>query len=72
MKEDPIQQFSKRIVELRREHDLTQEQVAKRSGISLKYIQRIEGKNPPNIGLESLCKISKAFKIPLWKLLRFK
>jgi transcriptional regulator with XRE-family HTH domain len=72
MKENPVQQLSKRVKALRKEHSLTQEQLAARSGISLKYIQRIEGKNPPDLGLEYLYKLSIGFDLLLWQLLKFK
>jgi hypothetical protein len=39
--------------------------------ISLKYIQRIEGKKPPNIGIESIGKLAKALGMEVWKLLKF-
>ena len=58
--------------DLRKKHVLTQEQLAGRSHISLKYIQKIESKNPSDIGLETLEKLANGFDIPLWKLLKFK
>lgn len=72
MKQSAVKQLSQRIRELRSEKDLTQEELANKSGISLKYIQRIEGKTPPNIGLEYLAKLANGFSIPLWQLLKFK
>lgn len=56
---------------LRRKYDLTQEELAGRASISLKYIQNLEGKNPQNPSLEILQKLADGFDIPLWKLLRF-
>lgn len=72
MTENPIQQLSKRVKSLRKEQRVTQEQLAARSGISLKYIQRIEGKNPPDLGLEYLYKLSSGFEMPLWQFVKFK
>lgn len=71
MKDDLVYQLGQRVRALRGKYKLTQEQLAGRSRISLKYIQRIEGKNPPNLGLEYLQKLSVGFGIPLWKLLKF-
>ena len=71
VKEVLIQKFGERVCSLREKHKMTQEQLAVRSGISLKYIQRIEGKNPPNLGLEYLEKLAIGFEIPLWRLLKF-
>lgn len=72
MKEDVLQQLGKRVKSLREKHNVTQEELAVRSGISLKYIQRVEGKTPSNIGLEYLEKLSIGFNTPLWELLKFK
>lgn len=70
MEKDSIKQFGRHVKVLRKEHGLTQEELASKSGISLKYIQRIEGKNPPNLGLEYLYKLAVGFGIPVWKLLK--
>ncbi len=72
MKKNISNQLGKQVRVLRKKHKLTQEELAGRSQISLKYIQRIEGKNPPNVGLESLQKLSVGFDIPLWELVKFK
>lgn len=53
---------SKKIKEARIKAKLTQEQLAELSAIDYKYIQKIEGKNPPNITLKTLEKISKVLK----------
>lgn len=71
MDETLAQKLGSQVRLLRKKHELTQEQLAGRSGISLKYIQRIEGKDPPNLGIEALGSIAEGFGIPLWKLLKF-
>lgn len=71
MKKDPSHLLGTRLRSLRGRHDLTQEQLAGRSHISLKYIQNLEGKNPQNPSLEILQKLADGFEIPLWKLLKF-
>ncbi len=71
MKKDTSHQLGMQIRFLRKKYDLTQEELAGRSRISLKYIQNLEGKNPQNPSLEILQKVADGFEIPLWKLLRF-
>ena len=60
-----------KIKELRQKKGYTQQELADLSELEYKYIQRIEGKNPPNIGIETLEKIAKVFKISASKLLDF-
>ncbi len=71
MKELLNYQLGKRVRALRAEYKLTQEALAGKAHISLKYIQRIEGKNPQDIGLEYLEKLANGFDMPVWKLLKF-
>ena len=71
MKQIITKQFGKQVRFLRSHHKLTQEELAQRSRVSLKYIQRIEGKTPPNVGLETSEKLAVGFGIPLWKLFKF-
>lgn len=61
--------LAKKIKELRRGGGLTQDKLSELARIDYKYVQRIEGKNPPNIKLETLERIAKAFKISLSELL---
>ena len=60
-----------RIKELRLKLGFTQEKLAEKTGIDYKYLQKIEGKSPPNIKLETIEKLAKAFKVNLSKLLNF-
>jgi transcriptional regulator with XRE-family HTH domain len=71
MAKDLRTQFAKRLRLLRQKHDLTQEALSNRSGVSLKYVQNLEGKTPFNPTLEILEKLADGFEIPLWKLLKF-
>lgn len=66
-----VRQFGAHVRALRKKHDLTQEELAGRSRISLKYIQKIEGKDPQNPSLEILQKLADGFELPLWKMLKF-
>lgn len=58
-----------RIKELRNKYKLTQEQLAAEADIDYKYLQRIEGKNPPDLGILLIEKIAKALKTTPSKLL---
>ena len=56
--------FGKKIREFRINLGYTQEQLAETAGVDYKYLQRIEGKTPPNLKLETIEKLAKALKIP--------
>ncbi len=60
--------LGKRIRELRKKVNLTQEKLASLTGIDYKYIQKIEGKNPPSVRIDTLEKLAKALKISISKL----
>lgn len=63
--------LGKKIKDLRKRFNYTQEKLSELADIDYKYLQKIEGKNPPNLKLETLEKIADAFKISLSKLLDF-
>lgn len=63
--------LGKRIKELREKGGLTQEVLAATTGIDYKYIQKIEGRNPPALRIDTIERIAKAFKISPSKLLDF-
>jgi len=63
--------LAEQIKTLRKKKGLTQEQFAEKIGIEYKYLQRIEGKNPPNIRLETIEMIAKALGTTPSKLLKF-
>jgi transcriptional regulator with XRE-family HTH domain len=63
--------LAQRIKQLRKNLDLTQEKLSEASSIDYKYIQRIEGKNPPNIKLETIERLAKTLKTTPSKLLDF-
>jgi transcriptional regulator with XRE-family HTH domain len=54
--------LGQRIKTLRNRHSLTQEELASLADIDYKYLQRIEGKNPPDMGVILIQKIAKALK----------
>ena len=63
--------LAKRIRQLRERKGLTQEALAEKSGVAEKHIQRLEGKNPNDVKIETLNKLAKAFGITCAKLLDF-
>ena len=71
MKTDVRHQLGRQIIRLRIKNNLTQEALAERAGISTKYLQNLEGKRPKKATVVTLEKLAKAFKIPIWKLLKF-
>lgn len=70
MAKDIVLQIGQRIRLLREKNKLTQEELAARSKISLKYVQKLEGKDPQNPSLVILQKIADGFAMPLWKLVK--
>lgn len=66
-----LKKFSVRVRELREQQGLTQQQLAELADLEYKYIQRIEGKNPPSIGLVKLIRLIQALKIPASKFFTF-
>ena len=63
--------LSKKIKELRKKQGLTQERLAELTETSYKYIQRIEGKNPPDVRLTTVVRIAKALKVKPAELIEF-
>lgn len=55
--------FAKNLKTHRKERGLTQEQLAELMKISVRYIQLLEGKNTPNVKIETLAIIAKTLKI---------
>ncbi len=63
--------LAKRIKELRKRKDLTQEQLSELSGIDYKHIQLLESNKTPDAKLDTIEKLAKAFGISPSKLLKF-
>lgn len=62
--------LGQKIKVLRQKRGLTQEQLAELVKTSYKYVQRIEGKNPPDLRISSLERIAKALKTTPTELLK--
>ena len=60
-----------RIKELRDRRKMTQEELAAAAEIDYKYLQKIEGKTPPNLKVETIAKLARALNTDPDKLLKF-
>jgi transcriptional regulator with XRE-family HTH domain len=63
--------FGKKVKKTRQKLGMTQEELAEAIKTSYKYIQRIEGKTPPDIRLSTIERIAKALNVQISQLLRF-
>jgi len=63
--------FGRILRQIRRRKGLTQQRLAELADIDYKHIQRLEGKNPTDVKLETIEKLARAFKISCSKLLDF-
>ena len=57
---------------LRKKRKLTQEELAKRSDLDYKYLQKLESKHPPAMKVDTVSKLADAFKVDPSKLLESK
>jgi len=55
----------------KKRNNMTQERLAELTETSYKYIQRIEGKNPPDIRLTTIVKLARALRAKPADLLKF-
>ena len=62
----------RKIRQLREKYGITQEDLAESADVDYKYLQKIEGKNPPNLKIETLEKLARALKTTPAKLLESK
>jgi len=63
--------FGKRIYKLRIRKCWTQEELAEHADIAVRHVQRLEGKNPSPVKIDTIEKLAKAFKVSCSKLLDF-
>ena len=63
--------IGKRIKELRATCGYTQEKLSEVADIDYKYLQRLEGKNPPALKVDTIEKLAKALKVKPAELLKF-
>ena len=65
-------QLARKLKEERQKARLTQEKMAELIGVSARYYQILESKKPAAVKIDTIEKLAKALKIPVWKLLKFK
>src|SRR3990172_5894006 len=56
-------EFVMDILKLRKKYGYTQEKLSELTNIDYKYIQRIEGTNPPAIKIDTIERLAKALKV---------
>lgn len=61
--------FSRNLKKFRLAKGYTQEQLAEKLGISVRYIQQLEGKNTPNVKIDTLEMLAKELKVKPYELL---
>ena len=59
------QDFSRTLKRLRTEKNLTQEELAQRSGVDYKYFQKLEGQSPSSPTLSTLNKLARGLGLSL-------
>ena len=63
--------LGKKIKRLRKKCRYTQDKLSELANIDYKYLQKIEGKNPPNLRIGTIEKFAKALKVKPAELLKF-
>jgi transcriptional regulator with XRE-family HTH domain len=63
--------FGKKLRQLRKQRGWTQEELAEHADIAYKHVQRLEGKTPSPVKIDTIEKLAKAFKISSSRLLDF-
>jgi len=72
MHKDIRLKFGLRLRSLRHRYGMTQRELAEKSGVALRYIQNLEGKNPKAVTIVTQEKIAKGFGMSYDKLCDFK
>ena len=63
--------FGRRLRQLRKKNGWTQEDLSEHADTAYKHIQRLEGKTPSPVKIDTIEKLAKAFKMSCSKLLDF-
>ncbi len=63
--------LGKKLKELRLKKGITQEELAGKAGIDYKYLQKIKGKTPPAIRIDTIEKLAKTLKVTCSDLVDF-
>lgn len=67
---DPLKRFGKRLAELRLAEGISQERLARESGLARSYLSGIE-RGVRNVSLKNICILAKTLKCPPSVLLEF-
>ncbi len=71
MAEDIRIKFGNHLRRLRKKKGWTQEELAERADIAYKHVQRLEGRHPSPVKIDTIAKLAKAFGVRPSKLLDF-
>lgn len=63
--------LARRLKELRERNGLTQQELAEKAGLDYKHFQSLEGKQPPNVTIDTIERLARALKTSVADLLRF-
>lgn len=63
--------LAKRLRQLRKRYNYTQQKLAELSDVDYKHIQRLESQKPSAVRIDTLAKIAEAFSIDCARLLDF-
>ncbi len=55
--------FARNLQMSRQARNLTQEELAERLDISVRYIQQLEGKHTPNVKLDTIANLARVLKV---------
>lgn len=61
--------FAKNLQKIRQEQ-MTQEEFAEKLDISVRYVQRLESKNPPNVKLDTIEELARVLKVDMCEFLK--
>ena len=71
MKKTIRTKLGRKIKYYRNRYGYTQEKLAEVANIDYKYLQKVEGKNPPALKIDTIDRLAKALKVSPAKLLDF-
>lgn len=63
--------IGRKIKDLRKKRKMTQEKLSEVAEIDYKYIQRLEGKNPPALKVDTIERLARALNVEPSELLKF-
>jgi transcriptional regulator with XRE-family HTH domain len=55
--------FAQNLKKLRKAKHMSQEQLAERLDINVRYVQQLEGKHTPNVKLDTIAELARVLKV---------